>query len=99
MNNKIITLYFQSEIFQDYILKYYFFNHSFSLKLALTFNTIRHTRWSIVLIPRTSIMVTSTARIFSSASCVQQRIISERLNQIYIAAHRWKEESVTCIKL
>ena len=47
---------------------------------------------------------------FSSASCVQQRIISERLNQIFIAAHRWKEEilsfpmmyhtskSVTCIK-
>ena len=55
-------------------------------------------------------MVTSTAQIFSSASCVQQLIISERLNQIYIAAHRWKEEilsfpmmyhtskSVTCIK-
>ena len=37
-------------------------------------------------------MVTSTAQIFSSASCVQQHIISERLNQIYIAAHRWKEE-------
>ena len=55
-------------------------------------------------------MVTSTAQIFISASCVQQRIISERLNQNYIAAHRWKEEilsfpmmyhtskSVTCIK-
>ena len=37
-------------------------------------------------------MVMSTAQIFSSASCVQQLIISELLNQIYIAAHRWKEE-------
>ena len=49
-------------------------------------------------------------QIFSSASSVQQRIIPERLNQIYIVAHRWKEEilsfptmyhtseSVTCIK-
>ena len=48
--------------------------------------------------------------IFSSASCVQQLIIPEQLNQIYIVAHRWKEEilsfptmchsskSVTCIK-
>ena len=47
---------------------------------------------------------------FSSASYVQQRIIPERLNQIYIAAHGSKEEilsfprlchsskSVTCIK-
>ena len=81
-----------------------------SYLIALTFNTIRHTRWSKVLIPHTYIMVTSTAQIFSSASCVQQRIISERLNQIYITAHRWKEEilsfpmmyhtskSVTCIK-
>ena len=55
-------------------------------------------------------MVTSTAQIFSSVSCVEQLIISERLNQIYIAAHRWKEEilsfpmiyhtskSVACIK-
>ena len=56
-------------------------------------------------------MVTSTTQIFSSASCVQQCIIPERLNRIYIAAaHRWKEEilsfaviyntnkSVTCIK-
>ena len=30
--------------------------------------------------------------IFSSASCVRQLIIPERLNQIYIVAHRWKEE-------
>ena len=37
-------------------------------------------------------MVTSTAQICSSASCVQQPIISERLNQIYIAAYCWKEE-------
>ena len=37
-------------------------------------------------------MVTSTAQIFSSASCVQQLIISERLNQIYTVAHPWKEE-------
>ena len=47
---------------------------------------------------------------FSSASCVQQLIIPEWLNQIYIVAHHWKEEilsfptmyhsceSVTCIK-
>ena len=31
-------------------------------------------------------------QIFSSSSCVQQRITPERLNQIYIEAHRWKEE-------
>ena len=49
-------------------------------------------------------------QIFCSASCVHQLIISERLNQIYIAAHCWKEEilsfptmchsskPVTCIK-
>ena len=49
-------------------------------------------------------------QIFGSASCVQQPIIPERLNQIYIVAQRWKEEilsfpamchsskSVTCIK-
>ena len=49
-------------------------------------------------------------QIFGSASCVQQLIIPERLNQIYIVAHRWKEEilsfpamchsskSVTCMK-
>ena len=49
-------------------------------------------------------------QIFGSASCVQQLIIPERLNQIYIVAHRWKEEilsfptvchtskSVTCSK-
>ena len=47
---------------------------------------------------------------FCSASCVQQFIIPEKLKQIYIVAHRWKEEilsfptmchsskSVTCIK-
>ena len=40
--------------------------------LALTFNTIRHTRWSIVMIPRSQIMVMCTTQIFSSASCVQQ---------------------------
>ena len=55
-------------------------------------------------------MVMSTSQIFSSASCVQQGIIPKRLNQIYIEAHRWKEEilslrvmyyaskSVTCIR-
>ena len=49
-------------------------------------------------------------QIFGSASCVQQLILPERLNQINIVAHRWKEEilsfpemchsskSVTCIK-
>ena len=49
-------------------------------------------------------------QIFGSASCVQQLIIPERLNQIYFVAHCWKEEilsfptmcqsskSVTCIK-
>ena len=48
-------------------------------------------------------------QIFGSASCVQQLIIPQRLNQIYVVAHRWKEEilsfpamchsskSVTCI--
>ena len=53
---------------------------------------------------------TQFLQIFGSASCVQQLIIPERLNQIYIVAHRWKEEilsfptmchsskSVTCIK-
>ena len=53
---------------------------------------------------------TQFMQIFSSASCVQQLIIPERLNQIYVVAHRWKEEilsfptmchsckSVTCIK-
>ena len=53
---------------------------------------------------------TQFIQIFSSASCVQQRKIPERPNQIYIAAHRWKEKilsftmmyhtskSVTCIK-
>ena len=84
--------------------------HKIIFILALTFNTIRHTRWSIVLIPCTLNMVTSTTTDFSSGSCVQQRIIPEQLNQIYIAAHRWKEEilsfpmmyhtskSVICIK-
>ena len=53
---------------------------------------------------------TQFMQIFCSASCVQQLIIPERPNQIYIVAHRWKEEilsfptmchsskSVTCIK-
>ena len=36
---------------------------------------------------------------FSSASCVQQRIIPNRLNQIYIAAHRWKEEILSFLML
>ena len=31
-------------------------------------------------------------QIFTSASYVQQLIIPERLNQIYIVAHHWKEE-------
>ena len=31
-------------------------------------------------------------QIFGSASCVQQLIIPERLNQIDIVAHRWKEK-------
>ena len=35
---------------------------------------------------------TQLVQIFSSASCVQQLIIPERLNQIYIVTHRWKEE-------
>ena len=35
---------------------------------------------------------TQLMQIFSSASCVQQLIIPERLNQIYIVAHRWKEK-------
>ena len=35
---------------------------------------------------------TQFIQIFSSASCVQQRIIPERLNQIYIAAPHQKEE-------
>ena len=53
---------------------------------------------------------TQFMHIFGRASCVQQLIIPEWLNQIYILAHRWKEEilsfptmchsskSVTCIK-
>ena len=53
---------------------------------------------------------TQFMQIFGSASCVQQFIIPEQLNQIYIVAHRWKEEilsfltmchsskSVTCIR-
>ena len=32
-------------------------------------------------------------QIFGSASCVQQLIIPEQLNQIYIVAHRWKADS------
>ena len=55
-------------------------------------------------------MVMSTTQIVSSASGVQQCLIPEQLSQIYIAAHRWKEEilsfpmmyhtstPVTCIK-
>ena len=35
---------------------------------------------------------TQLVQIFSSVSCVQQLIIHERLNQIYIVAHHWKEE-------
>ena len=35
---------------------------------------------------------TQFIQIFSSASSVQQCIIPEQLNQIYIAAHRWEEE-------
>ena len=35
---------------------------------------------------------TQLMQIFSSASCVQQLIIPEWLNQIYIVAHRWKEK-------
>ena len=35
---------------------------------------------------------TQFMQIFGSASCVQQLIILERLNQIYIVAHRWKEK-------
>ena len=53
---------------------------------------------------------TQFIQMFSSASCVQQLIIPERLNQIYIVTYRWEEEirtfrttchlskSVTCIK-
>ena len=38
-------------------------------------------------------MVTSTKQFFRSASCVQQRLlIPKRFNQIYSAAHHWKEE-------
>ena len=35
---------------------------------------------------------TQFMQIFGSASCVQQLIIPELLNQIYIVAHHWKEE-------
>ena len=35
--------------------------------------------------------------IFGSASCVQQLIIPEGLNQIYIVAHRWKEKILSFI--
>ena len=53
---------------------------------------------------------TQFMQIFGSASCVQELTSPERLNQIDIVAHRWKEEilsfptmchsskSVTCIK-
>ena len=43
-------------------------------------------------------MVTSTTQIFSSGSCVQQHIIPERLNQIYIASNRWKEKILVSYK-
>ena len=35
---------------------------------------------------------TQFMQIFNSASCVQQFIFPERIYQIYIGAHRWKEE-------
>ena len=35
---------------------------------------------------------TQFMQIFNSASCVQQLIIPERLSQIYIVAHCWKEK-------
>ena len=38
---------------------------------------------------------TQFMQIFGSAFCVQQLIIPERLNQIYIVAHRWKEEIIS----
>ena len=34
----------------------------------------------------------SPKQILSSASCVQQCIIPQQLNQINVVAHRWKEE-------
>ena len=62
-----------------------------TLFLAWTFNTtpIRHTRWSILLIPCDHMSPVQFMQIFSSASCVQQRMI-------YIVAHRrWKEEIIS----
>ena len=38
---------------------------------------------------------TQFMQIFGSAFCVQQLIIPARLNQIYIVAHRWKEEIIS----
>ena len=38
-------------------------------------------------------------QIFGSASCVQQLIIPEGLSQIYIVAHRWKEEILSLPKM
>ena len=35
---------------------------------------------------------TQFMQIFSSATCLQQLIIPKQLNQIYIVAHRWKED-------
>ena len=83
-----------------------------SSRLALTFNTIRHTRWSIVLIPCTRYWSHVSYAIHADfwQCLVQQLIIPELLNQIYIVAHLWKEEIlsfptmchsskfVTCIK-
>ena len=34
-------------------------------------------------------------QIFGSASCVQQLIIPEWLNQLYIVTNRWKEETLS----
>ena len=56
--------------------------------LALTFNTIRHTIWSIVLIPCTNghISPTQSIQIFSSISSTQHHKILERF-KIYVVAH------------
>ena len=82
----------------------------FKMILALTFNTIRHIRWSEVLIPcMVTCLLCKTFR-FLAVLLVFNMHIPEWLNQIYIVAHLWKEEilsfpmmchtskSVTCIK-